>query len=108
MTSAKNLWHRMDGPVKIGLFFAVLGILLTIIGIFRDCEPRDPEKSFTVEEVLQQYFAHRSYPVVKQFPVGHIVENCTLPMGVMAELDADLCSLIILEDPAVAGSASPK
>jgi len=33
---SKNLWQRMSGPLKIGLIFAVLGIVLTIIGIFRD------------------------------------------------------------------------
>ena len=33
---SKNLWQRMSGPLKIGLIFAVLGIALTIIGIFRD------------------------------------------------------------------------
>ena len=33
---AKNLWQRLDGPLKIGLAFALVGILLTIIGIFRD------------------------------------------------------------------------
>jgi uncharacterized BrkB/YihY/UPF0761 family membrane protein len=32
----KNLWQRMSGPLKVGLIFAVLGIMLTIIGIFRD------------------------------------------------------------------------
>lgn len=32
----KNLWQRMDGPLKVGLSFALLGIILTIIGIFRD------------------------------------------------------------------------
>ncbi|MDX1523651.1 MAG: hypothetical protein R3264_18630 [Anaerolineae bacterium] len=32
----KNLWQRLDGPAKIGLSFAALGIILTIIGIFRD------------------------------------------------------------------------
>jgi hypothetical protein len=32
----KNLWQRLDGPLKIGLVFAALGIILTIIGIFRD------------------------------------------------------------------------
>jgi hypothetical protein len=32
----KNLWQRLDGPLKVGLSFAALGILLTIIGIFRD------------------------------------------------------------------------
>lgn len=33
---ARNLWQRLNGPAKVGLFFAVLAIVLTIIGIFRD------------------------------------------------------------------------
>lgn len=33
---AINLWQRLDGPLKVGLSFALLGIILTIIGIFRD------------------------------------------------------------------------
>ena len=32
----KNLWQRLDGPLKVGISFALLGIILTIIGIFRD------------------------------------------------------------------------
>jgi hypothetical protein len=32
----KNWWQRLDGPLKVGLVFAALGIVLTIIGIFRD------------------------------------------------------------------------
>ncbi|MBN1991307.1 MAG: hypothetical protein JW953_01280 [Anaerolineae bacterium] len=32
----KNLWQRMSGPLKIGLTFAALGVILTVIGIFRD------------------------------------------------------------------------
>jgi hypothetical protein len=32
----KNLWQRLDGPLKVGLVFAALGIILTIVGIFRD------------------------------------------------------------------------
>jgi hypothetical protein len=32
----KNLWQRLSGPVKVGLVFTALGIVLTIIGIFRD------------------------------------------------------------------------
>lgn len=32
----KNLWQRLDGPLKVGLFFAALGIILTIVGILRD------------------------------------------------------------------------
>ena len=35
-SETKNLWQRLNGPLKIGLFFALLGIVLTIVGIFRD------------------------------------------------------------------------
>jgi hypothetical protein len=30
------MWRKLDGPLKIGLIFALSGIVLTIIGIFRD------------------------------------------------------------------------
>jgi hypothetical protein len=43
---AKNLWQRLDGPLKIGLSFALLGILLTIIGIFRD--PNTPATAWSL------------------------------------------------------------
>ncbi len=32
----KNWWQRLNGPLKVGLVFAVMGIILTIVGIFRD------------------------------------------------------------------------
>ncbi|MGC8878676.1 MAG: hypothetical protein ACP5R2_05590 [Anaerolineae bacterium] len=32
----RNLWQRMNGPTKVGLAFAVIGIILTIIGVIRD------------------------------------------------------------------------
>ena len=35
-SQAKNIWQRLNGPLKIGVSFALLGIVLTIIGIFRD------------------------------------------------------------------------
>ncbi len=35
-SNRKSLWRRLNGPAKIGLGFAAAGILLTIIGIFRD------------------------------------------------------------------------
>ncbi len=36
MSEHPTLWQRLDGPLKIGLSFALLGIILTLIGIFRD------------------------------------------------------------------------
>jgi hypothetical protein len=42
----KTLWQRLDGPLKVGLFFAALGIILTIVGIFRD--PTTPATAWSL------------------------------------------------------------
>ncbi len=42
----KNWWQRLDGPLKVGLIFAALGIILTIIGIFRD--PTTPATAWSL------------------------------------------------------------
>ena len=42
----KNWWQRLDGPLKVGLIFATLGIVLTIIGIFRD--PTTPATAWSL------------------------------------------------------------
>ena len=42
----KNLWQRVNGPTKIGLVFAAAGILLTVIGIFRD--PTTPVNAWSL------------------------------------------------------------
>ncbi len=41
-----NLWQRMSGPIKIGLVFAALGIILTVIGVFRD--PTTPVTAWSI------------------------------------------------------------
>jgi hypothetical protein len=43
---SKNLWQRLDGPLKIGLAFALMGIILTIIGILRD--PTTPVNAWSL------------------------------------------------------------
>lgn len=44
--SPATLWQRLNGPLKIGLGFAALGIVLTIIGIFRD--PNTPVTAWSL------------------------------------------------------------
>ena len=36
MTVKRSIWQQLNGPTKIGLVFAVTGIVLTVAGIFRD------------------------------------------------------------------------
>ena len=42
----QNLWRRLNGPTKIGLAFAGVGILLTVIGVFRD--PTTPVNAWSL------------------------------------------------------------
>lgn len=45
-SETRNLWQRMNGPAKIGVVFAALGIVLTVIGVFRD--PTTPVTAWSI------------------------------------------------------------
>jgi muramoyltetrapeptide carboxypeptidase len=66
-----------------------------VFGTCAKCEAEEPEKSFTLDEVLDHHFKSRSYPVVKGFAIGHIKDKFTLPVGVNAELDTKSMALTI-------------
>ncbi len=88
---------RMLSTLELaGVLDRVAGVVL---GRFARSEAEDPERSLTLDEVFEGYFAGRPYPVLLGFPTGHVVDNVTLPYGVMAELDADARTLRLLEDP---------
>lgn len=80
-----------------GKFDDVAGVVL---GHFtsRDDEPAWDDDA-SVDDVLRDYFARLNVPALMQFPVGHVRSNATLPIGAMAELDADECTLRIIEEP---------
>lgn len=66
-----------------------------VFGTCAKCEAEEPDKSFTLDEVLDHHFKSRSYPVVKGFAIGHIKDKFTLPVGVNAELDTKSMALTI-------------
>ena len=70
-----------------------------VLGVFVDCDTRDPRGSLTLEEVLADYFEDMGVPVIWNFPVGHYKFNAAIPMGVMAELNAETRTLRLLENP---------
>jgi len=41
-----GLWGRLSGPLKVGLIFAALGIVLAVVGIFRGMVPLNPLSIF--------------------------------------------------------------
>jgi len=53
--------------------------------------------SLSVEEVITDVFSDFNFPVCVGFSIGHIKDKPTLPLGIMARLDADRAQLSLLE-----------
>ena len=78
---------RMLNTLKLHkLFKQSAGIIL---GRFLDCNEHDPEKrTLTLGEVIEDYFAKLSIPVIYNFKHGHVKENITIPFGTMVKVNA--------------------
>ena len=50
-----------------------------------------------IEDVLDEFAQRLGIPAVVDLPFGHVEHNCTLPVGVRAELDADAATLTLVE-----------
>lgn len=89
---------RMLSTLKLaGKFDKVNGVIL---GCFT--RRRGEQKwsdDWSMDDVLKDYFAGLGVPVLKDFPVGHVMYNTTLPIGAEAELNATNGTLRILENP---------
>lgn len=66
-----------------------------VFGTCSKCEAEEPEKSFTLDEVLDFHFKNRNYPVIKGFAIGHIKDKFTLPLGTTAELNTEKFALTL-------------
>jgi muramoyltetrapeptide carboxypeptidase len=81
-----------------GKFEGVAGV---IFGECADCKPRDYKPSFvspfSVGEVLDNILGELKVPVLSGLTIGHTEDQLTLPLGVMATLDATSGTLDIKE-----------
>jgi muramoyltetrapeptide carboxypeptidase len=68
-----------------------------LVGRFTDLERANRDGALGFDEVLSHYLAPLRIPVAYGFPVGHIDDQWTLPLGVLARLDADAGELEVLE-----------
>lgn len=75
-----------------------------IFGECADCRPKDYKPSFnstfTLGELADIFFGGLPIPVLSGLTIGHTNDQLTLPIGVMATLDADKGELVI-EEPAL-------
>lgn len=93
--------HRIDrmlGHLRLaGHLDAVAGVA---IGHFSRMRHPDVDGVAGLDTVLRHYFGPRNIPVAHGFPIGHVAEQWTLPIGVNVAFDATHHQLEILE-PAV-------
>ncbi|MCA9262035.1 MAG: hypothetical protein KDA61_22615, partial [Planctomycetales bacterium] len=75
-----------------------------IIGQFtkpfdREDDEAEADPRYSLDGVINQYFADAPYPVLVNFPVGHFAQNAALPLGGQVEIDADKAVLRVLPRP---------
>jgi muramoyltetrapeptide carboxypeptidase len=71
-----------------------------IIGRFTDLKRSTDDGALGFDEVLAHYFDPLGIPAAYGFPIGHIDDQWTLPLGVKARLDAGAGEVELIE-PAV-------
>jgi muramoyltetrapeptide carboxypeptidase len=91
--------YRIDRMLtQLALGGKLIGIAGFVWGRCTDCEAKG--NSFTLNEILADRFASLGVPALAGLSFGHIEQKLTLPIGVMATLDADAGTLA-LDEPAV-------
>lgn len=68
-----------------------------VLGIFHDCE-RAQKDTQSLREVLYDRLKPFNVPTIYGFSFSHVKNQCTFPIGVSVELDADAQRLTLLED----------
>lgn len=89
--------YRIDGMLThltlAGRLDKVAGV---VFGKCTDCEASSPP-SFSIEHVLKDRLGALGVPVLSGVMIGHVEDMATIPIGVMATLDASAQRLVLNE-----------
>lgn len=73
------------------------GLAGVAFGVCDGCVPDEKTPSPTTLDVIRSHVAGLGVPAVYGLSIGHLHDQCTLPIGVEAELDADRATITLLE-----------
>jgi muramoyltetrapeptide carboxypeptidase len=76
---------------------ALVGLAGVMVGRFTELKRHTGDGALGFDEVLSSYLLPLGVPVAYGFPVGHIQDQWTLPLGVRARLNAGMGEVEILE-----------
>jgi muramoyltetrapeptide carboxypeptidase len=68
-----------------------------VVGQFTEMKKATPDGALGFDEILETYFGPLEVPVASGFPIGHVDDQWTLPLGVRARLDAEAGEVDLLE-----------
>lgn len=89
--------YHLDKHLQIlrlhGVFDQIAGL---IVGQFTDCLPKNPKRSFTLEDYLNNVLKGYHFPVITNCAYGHLKRRLTLPIGVRVRLSTDPISITLL------------
>lgn len=88
--------YRLDRALNIlrlhKVFEQISGL---IVGHFVNCLPKNPERSFTLEDYLKDVLDGYNFPVITNFSYGHIKRRFTLPLGSNVSIATNPAKIII-------------
>jgi muramoyltetrapeptide carboxypeptidase len=86
--------YRIDRMLTQLLHSGALGQIAGIVaGHFTETTPGHELSARSLDVILREAADIAGVPAIAGAPIGHIGEQWTLPLGAMAELDADARSL---------------
>jgi len=89
--------YRIDRCLSTLRLAGTLGQLAgVVLGRFTKCEPGEGYGSLTLDEVFDDYFLPLNVPVFRGAAIGHIKRKLTVPVGAVAEMDADAGEIRLL------------
>ena len=99
LEDVEEAYYRIDRMLtQLWLSGALAGVAGVAFGKFTNC---DPSAFFVQNRPLEDILAERcralGVPAVAGIMVGHVEDQTTLPIGCLAELDADAGTLTLLE-----------
>lgn len=85
-----HLFHQL---LHAGVFDLVRGVVVGFI----DGLQNNPDATHMMEDILARITAEYAFPILKMDDFGHNCPNTVLPVGGRARLDANACTLEIIE-----------
>lgn len=90
--------YRLDRWLtQLDLSVGFANAAAVMVGICENCGPEDEDISLTLDETLDIHLQPLAIPAVTGYSFGHIRNQFTLPVGVMATLDTERQTLTLLE-----------